>query len=205
MVGAGSVPHQEQPRTHPVFSIIFLSLHWPERAKVQQYQGGLVESFLKPVEKALQFVVSMLIGLMMVWVFIQVITRYVFNYTPSYGEELARYMFVWVVFLSLPVVAKKGGHMAIEMVTVRLKGTPLKIVRICAEIFTMAFLAIMVIEGTNMVLRASFQTSAALQISMSWVYSVIPFGCLIMFLNVLESFIRLLRTPASELKGELPS
>lgn len=165
----------------------------------QRDRGGIVESFMKPLEKILQFVVSVLIGAMMVWVFIQVIGRYVFNYTPSFGEELARYMFVWVVFLSLPVVAKKGGHMAIEMVTVRIKGAALKIVRVCADVFTMTFLLIMVVQGANMVIRASFQTSAALQISMSWIYCVIPFGCLIMLLNVVDNFIKLIRTPADEL------
>lgn len=158
-----------------------------------------MESFLKPIEKILQKVVSVLIGAMMAWVFIQVIGRYVFNYTPSYGEELARYMFVWVVFLSLPVVAKKGGHMAIEMVTIRLKGTALKSVRTIADILTMIFLLIMVVEGARMVMIASFQTSAALQISMSWVYCVIPVGCFIMLLNVVDNFIKLIRTPAEEL------
>lgn len=156
---------------------------------------------MRPVEKALEWAVSLLIGVMMVWVFAQVITRYVFNFTPSFGEELARYLFVWVVFLSLPVVAKKGGHMAIEMITVRLKGMALKVVRIFADIFTIGFLLIMVWQGTNMVIRASFQTSPALQISMSWIYCVIPFGCFIMLLNVLNSFVALLRTPASELGG----
>jgi len=159
-----------------------------------------MDAFMRPVEKVLQWAVSALIGFMMVWVFVQVISRYAFSYTPSYGEELARYLFVWVVFLSLPVVAKRGGHMAIEMVTLRLKGTALKAVRICADIFTITFLLIMVVEGANMVMRASFQTSAALQISMSWVYCVIPLGCFIMLLNVVDSFIKLIRTPANELK-----
>lgn len=158
-----------------------------------------MDSFMKPLEKILQITVSLLIGAMMVWVFVQVIGRYAFNYTPSFGEELARYMFVWVVFLSLPVVAKKGGHMAIEMVTIRLRGSALKIVRVCADIFTIAFLLIMVFGGVKMVMLASFQISAALQISMSWVYCVIPFGCLIMLLNVVDSFIKLIRTPADEL------
>ena len=159
-----------------------------------------METFMRPIEKVLQWAVSLLIGSMMVWVFIQVIGRYAFSYTPSFGEELARYMFVWLVFLSLPIVAKKGGHMAIEMITIRLKGNALKITRCFADIFTIAFLLIMVVEGVNMVLRASFQTSAALQISMSWIYCVIPLGCLIMLLNVVDSFIKLIRTPADALK-----
>jgi TRAP-type C4-dicarboxylate transport system permease small subunit len=158
-----------------------------------------VKSVLDKIEKGLNLFVSILIGCMMVWVFVQVITRYCFSYTPSYGEELARYMFVWVVFLSLPIVAKRGGHMAIEMITVRVKGRILKTIRIVADIFTLAFLALMVVQGTFMTIKSSIQTSAALEIPMSWVYCVMPIGCLIMLANVLYSFVNLIRTPADKL------
>jgi TRAP-type C4-dicarboxylate transport system permease small subunit len=155
-----------------------------------------VKAFLEIVEKFLSLFVSFLIGAMMLWVFGLVITRYGFNYTPSYGEELARYMFVWVVFLSLPIVAKKGAHMAIEMITLRLKGKILKAFRLTSTFFTLIFLVLMVYQGTLMVMKASIQTSAALQIPMSWVYAAIPVGCLVMLINVLIDFLALLRTPA---------
>ncbi|MDR2800796.1 MAG: TRAP transporter small permease, partial [Desulfovibrio sp.] len=155
-----------------------------------------MNTFLIVIEKILKAIVAGIIGLMLFWVFAQVITRYVFNYTPSFGEELARYMFVWVVFLSLPIVAKKGGHMAIEMITVRLRGSALWTVNLIADACTLIFLALMVWHGAGMVMRASFQTSPALQISMSWVYLAIPIGCGIMLLNVLQHFLTLLRPGA---------
>ncbi len=157
-------------------------------------------AFAKIVEKIFRALAIFSMGFMLVLVFAQVITRYVFNYTPSYGEELARYLFVWVVFLSLPLVAKAGGHMAIETLTVRLKGAKLKFCRIVADVFTMAFLLIMVVQGAKMVQLTDFQTSAALEIPMSWVYVVIPVGCAAMLLVVVGNLIRLIRTPADEVK-----
>lgn len=139
-------------------------------------------------------------GLMLLLVFGQVITRYVFNYTPSFGEELARYLFVWVVFLSLPLVAKHGGHMAIETITNRVHGATLKFLNILADIFSITFLAIMVVCGIQMVMRTSYQTSPAMMIPMSWVYVVIPFGCAVMLLYVLINLVNVLKTPASQFK-----
>jgi TRAP-type C4-dicarboxylate transport system permease small subunit len=158
-----------------------------------------VKNFLDTLEKGLVFFVSILTGAMLAWVFVQVITRYCFNYTPSYGEELARYMFVWIVFLSLPIVAKKGGHMAIEMLTVRLKGAPLKTLRLLSGVFMLLFLVMMTYTGSIITIRQAIQTSAALEIPMSYVYCVIPFGCFIMLINVLMDFLKLLRTPADQL------
>ena len=146
------------------------------------------------VEKVLKFLVVTAIGLMLAIVFLQVITRYVFNYTPSFAEELSRYLFVWVVFLSLPLVAKSGGHMAIETITSRISGMKLKVCRVVADIFTIIFLLLMTWHGIRMVQLADFQTSPAMVIPMSWVYVVIPLGCAIMCVNVLLHFVELLRT-----------
>lgn len=146
------------------------------------------------IEKTLKFLVVTAIGLMLSIVFLQVISRYVFSYTPSFAEELSRYLFVWVVFLALPLVAKSGGHMAIETITSRVKGAKLKFCRVMADIFTIAFLLLMTVYGVRMVSIADFQTSPAMVIPMSWVYAVIPFGCAIMCFNVIVHLIELLRT-----------
>ncbi|MBO4314315.1 MAG: TRAP transporter small permease subunit, partial [Desulfovibrio sp.] len=93
-------------------------------------------AFAALFEKMLKALVIIANGLMLLLVFVQVITRYCFGWTPYFGEELARYLFVWVVFLSLPLVAKHGGHMCIETLTSRVKGTTLKTLNILADIFS---------------------------------------------------------------------
>ncbi len=158
-----------------------------------------LSAFLNFLDGLLKKATIACIGLMLVIIFLQVITRYCFGYTPFFGEELARYLFVWTVFLSMPLLARSGGHMAIETLTMRLKGRPLKVCRVVADLFTMWFLLIMVAAGVRMTLMAQYQTSAAMMIPMSWVYAVIPFGCAVMLLYTIENFIKLLRTPAERL------
>lgn len=151
------------------------------------------------LEKILKGLVIFANGLMLLLVFLQVITRYCFGWTPSFGEELARYLFVWVVFLSLPLVAKYGGHMCIETITSRVHGKTLKTLNILADVFSLIFLAIMVWNGIKMVSLTSYQTSPAMMIPMSWVYVVIPFGCAVMFFYVLANLLKVIKTPANEL------
>ena len=157
-------------------------------------------AFTALFEKLLKALVIVANGAMLLLVFGQVITRYCFGWTPHFGEELARYLFVWVVFLSLPLVAKHGGHMCIETITSRVKGNTLKTLNILADIFSIAFLAVMVWNGVRMVYLAGFQTSPAMMIPMSWVYVVIPFGCGVMLCYVAANLLRVLRTPAADLK-----
>ncbi len=159
-----------------------------------------MKKLLEYLEKTLKFLVITAIGLMLCIVFLQVITRYAFNFTPSFAEELSRYLFVWIVFLSLPLVAKTGGHMAIETLTSRISGSKLKTCRVIADIFTIAFLLIMTWHGVKMVQLAHFQTSPAMVIPMSYVYSVIPFGCAVMCIYVINHFMTLLRTAPEDVK-----
>ena len=114
--------------------------------------------------------------------------------------QVIRYLFVWVVFLSLPLVARYGGHMAIETLTSRVHGATLKFLNILADIFSIVFLGIMVVCGIQMVIRTSYQTSPAMMIPMSWVYVVIPFGCAVMLIYVAANLVDVLKTPAGEIR-----
>jgi C4-dicarboxylate transporter DctQ subunit len=44
----------------------------------------------------------------------QVVTRYVFNYTPSWSEELSRYLVVWTIFVGTAVGVRKNIHIGVD-------------------------------------------------------------------------------------------
>lgn len=156
-----------------------------------------MNAFSNMLESVLKWLVIVANAVMLLLVFAQVITRYVFGYTPDFGEELARYLFVWLVFLSMPLVAKHGGHMCIETITNMLQGKARKNLNIVADLVCAIFLAIMVWQGILIVDRMSFQTSPAMEIPMSYVYVVIPFGCAVMLLYVLMNLVETIKKPAS--------
>jgi TRAP-type C4-dicarboxylate transport system permease small subunit len=49
----------------------------------------------------------------------QVLLRYVFNESLDWGEEVARLLFVWTIFLAIPLGVKEGAHIGIELVVTR--------------------------------------------------------------------------------------
>jgi C4-dicarboxylate transporter DctQ subunit len=44
----------------------------------------------------------------------QVVSRYVFNYTPSWSEELSRYLIVWTIFIGTAVGVRKNIHIGVD-------------------------------------------------------------------------------------------
>jgi len=158
-----------------------------------------MDKFLLPLEEFLKKIIFVLMGLILILTFLTVVTRYCFAYTPAFSEELARYMFVWIVFLSLPIITRKGSNMAIEMLVGRMRGVMLKFTMLFASGCTTLFLLIMIYYSIVLLGTVSYQTSPALEISMSYVYIVMPFGCFVMLLNVGQQLIQILRTPVDKL------
>jgi len=113
-----------------------------------------MKKILAPIEKLFGFLTILGTGLMLVIIFLQVISRYFFSYTASYSEELSRYLFVWVTFLSLPIVSRQGGHMVVGLLLERFTGEKLRRLRMTGDLCGMAFLVIMIWQGIRMIILA---------------------------------------------------
>jgi TRAP-type C4-dicarboxylate transport system permease small subunit len=115
----------------------------------------------------------------------QVFSRFVLKNPSSFTEELARYSLVWLGILGASYVAGQKMHLAIDLLSLNLKGKA----KIYLEIFIQAAilffaLVVMVIGGYRLVYitLGLNQISAALQIPLGYVYLVIPIsGALIIF------------------------
>ncbi|MBO8154508.1 TRAP transporter small permease [Thermovirga sp.] len=164
---------------------------------------ALLEKINSLFDKLLKQVVIIVMGAMLAVIFVQVIARYVFHNSLSFSEELARYLFVWCVFLCLPVVHRRGGHMVVGVLSERLEGFPLKALRLVAQFLTLVFMIIIFKNGITMIQRTYFQTSPALQIKMSYVYYALPIGSAAMILNTIEEMLKTLKKPSSETKPQL--
>lgn len=60
-----------------------------------------------------------LVAVMVVVVSVQVFMRYALNSSVGWSDEISRLMFVWSIFLAIPLGIKLGVHIGIEMLTSR--------------------------------------------------------------------------------------
>lgn len=141
-------------------------------------------------------------AVMLTIIFAQVVTRYFFGYTPEWSEELARFLFVWVVFLGSALIMGETGHLAVQFVPDRLKNTALRPwLDAAINLAGYLFIGLLLQQGWKMTATMTFQTAPGLDIPMSWVYSVIPMSCGLMLLYLVKETIRIARcllTPRCE-------
>lgn len=144
-----------------------------------------MRKLLDIVNKYLRNIAVIAMGGMLFVIFGQVIARYVFHNSLVFSEELARYLFVYVVFFGAATIMRNNGHIIMEALTSQLKGKVAKYTQIIAFLCTLLFLIIIFYYGIRMTMISSNQISPALRISMSYVYIAMPIAAFIMICNTL--------------------
>lgn len=120
-------------------------------------------------------------------IFVQVVMRYVFNNSLSWSEELARYIFIWQIWLGTSVSMKANEHICLDMLNNKLQGKAKIILALIANILMMLFCAFLAKYGYDLAVSMMRRgnKSVALRIPMWIVYSALPFSQLVVGLRVL--------------------
>lgn len=125
---------------------------------------------------------TLLAGLVVVLAW-QVISRYAMNAPSSSTEEILRYGVVWMSLLGAAYATGRGSHMSVDLLRDRLSPTGKRKLEAVIAIAFLAFAGIVLIwGGMKGVAIASRQTSAVMQIPMSWVYLSLPVSGALMIL-----------------------
>lgn len=144
----------------------------------------MILSNIKPkVDVILKWILVFIMAAMTINVLWQVFTRFIMQDPSSYTEELARYMLIWIGILGASYVAGQKLHLAIDLLSTKLNSKNKSYLEIVIQlsIFLFSFF-VMVIGGIRLVqiTLTLNQISAALQIPLGYVYSVVPISGIIM-------------------------
>lgn len=138
---------------------------------------------LLAIAKASVIVISVI---MVIVTLAQVIFRYVIAAPLPWSEELARYCFVWIVFLGGAIGLSRGIHLGVDLL-VNMLPVPLRRGLDALTSLLIAGFAATVIYASYPVLNMNmFQTSPALGIQMTWIYAAIPVSMALIFLICAE-------------------
>ena len=138
---------------------------------------------------------------MAVLVFVNVVCRYVFNFSLIWVEELTRYMMVWLGFLGSGLVLRFGAHVAVDVFQDLLPPQQAKALRAAIVVLLgMTFIA-MAWLGVRYVAFAWGQETAVLNWSTGAIYLAVPIGAVLMLAHLLFVARRYIRAREFE-KGE---
>ncbi|MBU1117079.1 MAG: TRAP transporter small permease [Bacteroidetes bacterium] len=140
------------------------------------------------VDATLKWILVFIIATMTLNVLWQVFSRFILRNPSSITEELARYSLIWLGILGASYVSGQKMHLAIDLLSTKLNGVSKSYLEIVIQICVLLFaFFVMVIGGIRLVqiTLTLNQISAALQIPLGYVYTVVPIsGALMVFYSI---------------------
>lgn len=124
----------------------------------------------------------------------QVITRYAFQYSFDWSEELARYLFIWSIYVGCSFATKEDRHLEVTILRTIAGGKFAKPVTLISQALTVVFCLACGWWGFEMVLflASTGQNTPALEIKIYWVFLSVPVGLGLMALRTMERMWKLI-------------
>ena len=152
-----------------------------------------MKKFFDFLEQILKVALVFLLATMTIVVVVGIVARYVLLISIPWTEELARYLMIWTGFFGFGVAYRKKELISVKLFVDRLPPNLLRIALFVSDILCSIFLVIVVVYGIKLCLQNMYQYSPSLRISVSIIYAIIPLGCVIYLLFVIESIASFLK------------
>ncbi|WMI81284.1 TRAP transporter small permease [Anaerotignum sp. MB30-C6] len=139
-----------------------------------------------------EFFIIPLMFLMSIIIFIQVIMRYAFQNSLVWSEELARYMFVWLVYFAVSYTARREKHIRIDA-AINIYPKKLRpFIELLSEIIVLAFSLFIAITAITVFQKITWsgQLSPAMRIPMQFVYAAPLVGFVLTAIRQIQCVLR---------------
>jgi TRAP-type C4-dicarboxylate transport system permease small subunit len=143
--------------------------------KVLKWLDENIESFILIVLSILTVVV----------VFIQVVMRYLLGSSLVWSEELARYVFIWMIYIGVSYGVKRQAHISVDAVALIFKRKGKLIFAICANLAFLAFAVLLCYYSFEVVAQVT-RKSPAMNIPMQLVYAAPMVGLFLTAIRVVQ-------------------
>lgn len=125
-------------------------------------------------------------------VFLGVFSRYVMHSTFTWYDEIARLLFVWIVFLGAAVGVRRSGHFRLHLVIDRFPPALRRVADIVGVLAIMGFGLVLIQQGWKLVELGQFQQTPVMGLSKGYVYASMPAGGALIILYSLRHLWRAL-------------
>lgn len=131
--------------------------------------------------------------LLCVDVFLGVFSRYVLRSTFTWYDEIARLLFVWIVFVGAAVGVRRSAHFRLHLVIDRFPPGARRAADAFGVLAIMLLGAVLIQQGWKLVELGQFQQTPVMGLSKGWVYGSMPAGGALMILYSLPHLWRSVR------------
>ncbi|EGD41249.1 putative C4 decarboxylate transport protein [Nocardioidaceae bacterium Broad-1] len=119
----------------------------------------------------------------------QVFSREVLSSSPSWSEESARILLVWVGFLGATIGFREGAHIAVTFLVDRFPAALRSVIDRVVQVLLLGFGLFLIVQGSQFVVDAQAATLPGTGLPRSVLYLAMPVaGAMLVLYTVLQAF-----------------
>lgn len=122
-------------------------------------------------------------------IFAQIVMRYLVGQSLYWSEELARYIFLWQIWIGTSFAVKHAAHIRVDFFRNLLPDTWKNRLDFLVLAIWLAFVVFLAIESWTLIslLIQRHQLTPALRIPIAYAYLSVPVGCSLMILRLCQT------------------
>lgn len=144
-----------------------------------------MDTLIKVADKTVEYVCKAMLVIQLLVVSGVVFGRYVFSYSPAWGEELALFAMVWLGLLSASTRVRDDSHLSLTFMDNYLPPRAIKIRDVLVMLATALFGLFLLIQGANLVDMTRNNTLPGMGISSSVLYAAVPVAGLAIVIQII--------------------
>lgn len=150
-------------------------------------------SIIKWLDRRLEeYLLILLSSFTVIVIFSQVVMRYVMQNSLVWSEEIARYAFIWMIYIGVSYAIKQDKHIRTDALTLLFKDKGKIILAIIGNVLFLIFAIVLTVYGFEIVTRIT-RMSPALEIPLSWVYAAPVVGLGLSVIRLVQQLIKQFR------------
>lgn len=154
------------------------------------------------IERAIDFLIALLLAVMTVTVFYQVFGRYVLGRAPAWSEELARFLLLFVVLLGTVSALRSGSHISVTMLFDGASAGTKHVLFWLRDLALGTVLALVAWQGALFADINGTQASPAFEIPMAIPYASLPLAATLMLAQLVLARLGGRPVPVSSGEGD---
>jgi TRAP-type C4-dicarboxylate transport system permease small subunit len=156
--------------------------------------GSRVAILADEIGRRLNWVVerccALLMAVLVLVIWFEVLQRYLLHLGLTWGEELSRYVMIWIALLAVPCGAYRREHIGLEFVGNMLAPARRRALRLALDLIGLAFFLFLAFYGIGMAAQGRTQYAAIFGMNMVVPFASVPVCGLLTSVQIVVTILR---------------
>jgi TRAP-type transport system small permease protein len=139
---------------------------------------------MRPLGALLEWTAGLLLAVLVLVALLQVFARYTDAVFVPWTEELARLLFVWVIWIGAAAGLARGAHIRFELFVDRLRPARRRVVEAAVDVAVAVSLVVLIAYGWQVARSQKGTTFLTMPFSVQWTYLAAVVGAVVMLVGL---------------------